>query len=232
MFTNTIAVIAKIIEDLQKIAFVCFLIVQLFYIAFLSTSLFLGSGILIINIILLIVSIAYFVLRIVSYKIDFKNKKAIMKLGNTAYRRIKIGTQIFTVFSMLYGFFIASEQQSSWALVVMFATAILCVVQILIECAIQFIENRWELLVDAFKHDFSLIYKVADFWQKRNGDETTAWGNADKNAEKIKSITKEFKEEEKTKKKVKAAVRKQNRKERRADAKTKFLAKFKREPSV
>ena len=225
---STRAVAAKILNDLRKISFVCFLIVQLLYITFLSTSLFLGSGILIVNIILLIVSVAYFVLRVVSYKIDFKNEKAIMKLGNTAYRRIKIGTQIFTVFSMLYGFFIASEQQNSWSFVVMLATALLCIVQILIECVIQFIENRWALLVDAFKHDFAPIFKVVDFFQKRNGDEITAWGDADKNAEKIKTITKEFKKEEKAKKKEKAAVRKQNRKERHTEAKANFLAKFKK----
>ena len=51
MFINTRVAIATIIKDLQKIGFGCFLIVQLLYIAFLSTSLFLNFGILIINII-------------------------------------------------------------------------------------------------------------------------------------------------------------------------------------
>lgn len=231
MFINTRAVITKILNDLQKIAFACFLIVQCAYIVFLSISLFLNSGILFVNIVLLIASIAYLVLRVLSYKTDFKNEKTIMKLGNTSYRRIKIATQIFTLLSMLYGFFIASEQQNSWAFVLMLSTFLLCVVQILMECAIQFIENRWELLVDAFKHDFAPIYKVTDFLQKQRGDETTAWGNADKNAERIKDITKSFKEEQKAKKKAKTAERKQNRKNRRAERTAKFLSKFTKKPT-
>ena len=232
MFINTRAAIATIIKDLQKIGFGCFLIVQLLYIAFLSTSLFLGSGILIVNIILLIASIAYFVLRIVSYKIDFKNEKAIMKFGNASFRRIKIGTQIFTVFSMLYGFFIASEQQNSWSLVVMLATFLLCFVQILIECAIQFIENRKELLIDALKHDFEGFIKTADFFKKVRGDKDSIWGDADKSSEELKEMKRSLKKAEKEQKKKVAEERKQNRQERRAEAKTNFLAKFKKESSV
>ena len=232
MFINTRSAIATILEDLRKIAFVCFLIVQLFYVAYLSISLFLGSGILIINIILLIVSVAYFVLRIISYKIDFKNEKVIMKLGNIAYRRIKIGTQVFTVLSMLYGFFLASEQQNSWSLVVMLATFLLCFVQILIECAVQFIENRKELLIDAFKHDFEGLIKTADFFKKARGDKDSIWGDADKNSEKLKEMKHAFKEAEKEQKKKAREERKQNRQERRAERKSEFLAKFKKESSV
>lgn len=232
MFKHTRAVLAKILSDLRKIAYICFFIVQFLYVAFLGISLLRNSGILIVNIILLVASITYIALKIVSYQTDFKNEKKITKIGDTYYRYIKLGAKIFSVLTMLYGFFIASEQQNSWSLVVMLATSLLCVVQILIECAIQFIENRWELLVDAFKYDLAPIYKITDFLQKQRGDETTVWGDADKNAEKIKNITKEFKKEEKAKKKARAAVRKQNRKERRAEAKANFLAKFKKAPSA
>lgn len=229
MLINTISVIATILKDLKKIAFVCFLIVQLLYIAFLSTSLLLGSGILVVNIILLIASIVYFVLRVVSYKIDFKNEKTIMKFGNASFRRIKIGTQIFTVFSMLYGFFIASEEQNSWSLVVMLATFLLCFVQILIECAIQFIENRKELLIDALKHDFEGFIKTADFFNKIRGSKDSVWGDADKNDTVLKEMVSDFKKDQKQKKKTKAAERKQNRQERRAEFKTNLLSKFKKE---
>ena len=225
---NTRAVMAKILDDLRKIGFVFFLIVQLLYITFLSTSLFLNFGILIINIVLLIVSVVYLVLRVVSFKIDFNNEKSIMKLGNTSYRRIKIGAQIFTVFSMLYGFLIASEHQSSWSFIIMLATALLCIVQVLIECAIQFIDNRKELLVDAFKHDFAAVYKVTDFFKKQSGDETSAWGDADKNSSRIESITKEFKEKQKVNKKAQSLIRKQNRRKMRIESRNKFLSKFKK----
>ena len=228
MFINTRAAIATILKDLKKIVFSCFLVVQLLYIAFLSTSLFLGSGILVVNIILLIASIVYFVLRIVSYKIDFKNEKAIMKFGNTSFRRIKIGTQIFTVFSMLYGFFIASEEQNSWSLVVMLATFLLCFVQILIECAIQFIENRKELLIDALKHDFEGFIKTADFFNKVRGNKDSIWGDADKNNTVLKEMATEFKKNEKQKKRAKAEERKQNRRERRAEAKERIISKLTR----
>ena len=232
MFIHTRAVIAKILDDLQKIAFACFLIVQFGYIVFLSTSLFLNSGILIINTVLLITSTAYLILRVLSYKTDFNNKKAIMKLGNTSYRRIKIATQIFTVFSMLYGFFVASEQQNSWSLVIILSTFLLCVVQILIECAIQFVDNRKELFIDALKHDFEGFIKTADFFKKLRGDKDSLWGNADKNNDELKEIKRSFKEAEKERKNKISAERKQSRKENRAERKARFLAKIKKEPSV
>lgn len=232
MFKNTRAILTTILNDLKQICHVCFLAVQLLYIAFLSFSLFFGFGILIVNIILLITSIAYFVLRVISHKIDFKNEKAIVKFGDTSYRRIKIGTQIFTVLSMLYGFFVVSEQQNSWSLVVMLATFLLCFVQILIESAIQFVENRKELLIDAVKHDFEGLIKTADLIKKARGDTDTFWGDADKSSEKLKEMKRSFKENEKEQKKKAAIERKQNRQERRAKRKLELLSKFKQEPSV
>lgn len=232
MFIHTRAVIAKILEDLQKISFACFLIVQFAYILFLSASLFLGSGILIINIILLITSIAYLILRVLSYKTDFENEKVIMQFGNTSYRRIKIATRIFTLLSMLYGFFIASEQQNLWSLILILSTFLLCILQILLECAIQFIDNRKELFIDALKHDFEGLIKTADFFKRLRGDKDSLWGDADKNNDELRGMKRSFKEAEKERKKELAVERKQNRQERRAKEKAKFLAKFKKEPSV
>ena len=232
MFTNTRSVFTEILKDLSKISFICFLIVQSLYITFLSSSLLLGSGILIVNIILLIASVAYLTLHIVSRKTDFENEKAIIKIGKTSYRRLKIATRIFTVLSMLYGFFIASEQQNSWSLVIMLATFLLCVIQILIECVIQFIENRIELLIDALKHDFAGVIKTVDFFKKAVGDKDSIWGDADKSNEELKEMKRIFKESEKEKKAMRSAERRYNRQERRAEIKTQFLAKFKKDTSA
>ena len=155
-----------------------------------------------------------------------------MKLGNTSYRRMKIVTRIFTLLSMLYGFFVASEQENSWSLAVMLSTLLLCVVQILMECAIQFIDNRKELFIDALKHDFEGFIKTADFFKKLRGDKESLWGDADKNNDELKEMKHSFKETKKKRKKELAAERKQNRQEKRAEGKAKFLAKFKGEPSV
>ena len=77
MFEYTRAVLDKTIKELSYVSYISSIIFQFFYVAFLIGSLAFGLGIIAINIILLVASIAYLVLRIVSHKTDFKNEEKV-----------------------------------------------------------------------------------------------------------------------------------------------------------
>ena len=162
----------------------------------------------VVNIILLVASITYLVLRIVSHKVDFNNEENIVKLGETVYRRVKIGTKFLAVASMLYGFFIASEQQNYFVLIYMIMLTLLGIAQILIEIITPIIKKKFDLLVDAVKHDCKGLIKTIDFFNKADGERNLFWGDADKNKDELQELKKTFKAN-------RAEIRKRNRKEDR-----------------
>lgn len=221
MFRHTKAVFANTIKELNRIGYISLVIAQSLYIAFLTASVYFNFGLLVINIVLLIASVAHLTLCIISHKINFKDEEKIVTSGKKAYKHIKLGTQIFKVCSMFYGFFIASEYGSSLAIVYMIATTLLCIAQVLIECITPIIKKKFDLFVDALKYDFEGLIKTADFFNNLRGEKNRLWGDADKNRETLKEMAKNFENSKKQE-------RKQNRKERHTEAKANFLAKFKK----
>lgn len=221
MFSHTRAVFATTIEELKKLGYTFLLITQSLYIIFLIASISFGFGILVINILLLIASIIHLTLCIVSNKIDFENEEKIVTSGKKAYKYVKLGSQVFKIFSMLYGFFIASEQGSSLAIAYILITALFCIFQILIECITPIIKRKVELFVDAVKYDLEGVIKTVDFFNDLRGEKNLIWGDADKNRDFLKEMANDFKES-------KELERKQVRKERRIIRKEKFLSKFKK----
>lgn len=208
MFEYTRAVLDKTIKELSYVSYISSIIFQFFYVAFLIGSLAFGLGIIAINIILLVASIAYLVLRIVSHKTDFKNEENLVKHGETVYRRVKIGAKFLAVISMLYGFLVASEQQNYFVLIYMIMLTLLGIMQILIEIITPIIKKKFDLLVDAVKHDCKGIIKTIDFFNKADGERNLIWGDADKNKNELQELKKNFKAN-------RAETRKQNRKEDR-----------------
>lgn len=219
MFSHTRAVFATTIEELKKLGYTFLLITQSLYIIFLIASISFGFGILAINILLLIASIIHLTLCIVSNKIDFENEEKIVTSEKKAYKYVKLGSQVFKIFSMLYGFFIASEQGGFLAIAYILITALFCVFQILIECITPIIKRKVELFVDAVKYDLEGVIKTVDFFNDLRGEKNLIWGDADKNHDLLKGMANDF---EKSKK----LERKEVRKERRKIRKEKFLSKF------
>ena len=220
MFSHTRAVFATTIEELKKLGYTFLLITQSLYIVFLIASVFLKFGILAINILLLIASIIHLILCIVSNKIDFENEEKIVASEKKAYKYVKLGSQLFKIFSMLYGFFIASEQGGSLATIYILITTLFCIFQILIECITPIIKRKADLFVDAVKYDLEGVIKTIDFFNDLRGEKNLIWGDADKNRDFLKEMANDFKESKKLE-------RKQVRKERRIIRKEKFLSKFK-----
>ena len=208
MFEYTRAVLDKTIKELNYVSYISSIIFQFLYVAFLIGSIIFGLGMIVVNIILLVASITYLVLRIVSHKVDFNNEENIVKLGETVYRRVKIGTKFLTVASMLYGFFIASEQQNYFVLIYMIMLTLLGIAQILIEIITPIIKKKFDLLVDAVKHDCKGLIKTIDFFNKADGERNLFWGDADKNKDELQELKKTFKAN-------RAEIRKRNRKEDR-----------------
>ena len=208
MFEYTRAVLDKTIKELNYVSYISSIIFQFLYVAFLIGSIIFGLGMIVVNIILLVASITYLVLRIVSHKVDFNNEENIVKLGETVYRRVKIGTKFLAVASMLYGFFIASEQQNYFVLIYMIMLTLLGMAQILIEIITPIIKKKFDLLVDAVKHDCKGLIKTIDFFNKADGERNLFWGDADKNKDELQELKKTFKAN-------RAEIRKRNRKEDR-----------------
>ena len=208
MFEYTRAVLDKTIKELNYVSYISSIIFQFLYVAFLIGSIIFGLGMIVVNIILLVASITYLVLRIVSHKVDFNNEENIVKLGETVYRRVKIGTKFLAVASMLYGFFVASEQQNYFVLIYMIMLTLLGTAQILIEIITPIIKKKFDLLLDAVKHDCKGLIKTIDFFNKADGERNLIWGDADKNKDELQELKKTFKAN-------RAEIRKRNRKEDR-----------------
>ena len=208
MFEYTQAVLDKSIKELNYISYISAIIFQFLYIAFLIGSLVFGLGIIVVNIILLIASITYLVLRIISCKVDFKDEEKIVEFGETVYRRIKIGAKFLAAASLFYGFFVASEQQNYFVLIYMIMLTLLGITQILVEIITPIIKKKFDLLVDAMKHDCRGLIKTIDFFNKAKGERNLIWGDADKNKDELYELKNRFKAN-------RAEIRKQNRKEDR-----------------
>ncbi len=157
MFDYTKAAITKISDDFKKLSFVLGVSGQFFYIAYLAYSLITGKGILWANIVLSVVSVAYFIFYLVTNgKID-KSYRNAKKRVRRAHAIIKLTVRAFTLIAMLYSIYYTVLEISVLSITFTALSLISFIFQILLEIVRWVIENRYELFVTGWEADIEKI---------------------------------------------------------------------------
>ena len=173
MFDYTRSVFNKTVDDLKSIAFFASLSLQFFQVAYLIYSLCIGSGILLANIILLVLSSAYLGLILYIHWVSITKKAK--KLLTNIYRWSKRIVKLFTLGVSVYGLFITASEvvtvKSLISILLLVFMLLAWILDILFSLIVSVIEKRKALFFDAMKMDFEPVLKTKNFFDKIRGKE-------------------------------------------------------------
>ena len=224
MFDYTKAACKQIEEDFKKIAFVCSLLTQCVYIAYLVYALWTNTGFFIANIILLALSVGYFAFFLYANQLELKKQtRKIMKL---AYKRCKQLIKLFTLGLLIYGLWFTAENTSPLSLILCAFMIIGFLLDILLEIVLRYFINRVNLVLEGAKADWELLKKpvttVGNFFKKIAGKEIPEEPTPTKERlflnEKVEELREE-KNNQKLEQKFLAAQDKQRKKQEKRAAK-------------
>ncbi len=162
MFDNTKLVFNKMLADIKRIGFAFSLVTNLINIFYLIYACFTRRGILWVNIVLLAITVGYFIVFVATYY----NKSKIAKQVKLRARRItkwsKIAIKAFTLFVAIYGIYSAAENVSFFSVLLVAFMVIGWVFQVVTEILIYVIRKQKELLLTALQKDIEPFLKVRD----------------------------------------------------------------------
>ena len=173
MFDYTKSVFLKTLDDLKKLAFLFSLCLQIFQIGYLLYALIIGSGSLAVNIVLLVISIAYLVLIFYFYRNKIKNSTK--QLLKNIYRWSKRVIKLFTLGVSIYGLYATASDvitlKSLISIMLLVFMLITWILDVLLSLVILVIERRKNMFFDAMKMDFEPVFKAKNFFDKVRGRE-------------------------------------------------------------
>lgn len=211
MLDNTINAFRKTIDDFKKFATICNIVLQAISITYLLYSMIAGTGNLWVNLILLLLSTAYFVF----YLIVHTRKKELQKKVAKIFRWCKLGVKFFNLGLIIYGLYFTLQEVTLLALVQLSFMIVGWVLGVVFEVVISVFEKRASLIVDGLKEDFSAVIKTVNFFKRIKGEEEVSHAS-----EKNKSVLEQLKtkrEEEKRAKKEERKAQKQAEKEKKKE---------------
>ena len=173
MFDYTKSVFLKTLDDLKKLAFLFSLCLQIFQIGYLLYALIIGSGNLAVNIVLLVISVAYLVLIFYFYRNKIKNSTK--QLLKNIYRWSKRVIKLFTLGVSIYGLYATASDvitlKSLISIMLLVFMLITWILDVLLSLVILVIERRKNMFFDAMKMDFEPVFKAKNFFDKVRGRE-------------------------------------------------------------
>lgn len=173
MFDYTKVAWKQIESDFKKLAFICNICTQLLYIAYLVYALFTKTGFFAANIILLILSIAYFAFFLYATKQELKKKTR--KIIKRIYKRCKQLIKVFTLGILLYGLWFTAKDVSPISLIFTVFMVIAFLLDVLLEIIVKYLVNRVNLMMEGLKTDWDNAKKpvttVGNFFKKIAGKE-------------------------------------------------------------
>lgn len=173
MFDYTKSVFLKTLDDLKKLAFLFSLCLQIFQIGYLLYALIIGSGSLAVNIVLLVISVAYLVLIFYFYRNKIKNSTK--QLLKNIYRWSKRVIKLFTLGVSIYGLYATASDvitlKSLISIMLLVFMLITWILDVLLSLVILVIERRKNMFFDAMKMDFEPVFKAKNFFDKVRGRE-------------------------------------------------------------
>jgi len=212
MLDYTKAAFDRVISDLKGVARAYTVGAHLVYISYLVYALIASVGILAVNITLLALTACNLLFYIIYLARKTKELGKLRREVNRYYRWLKLTIRAYPLVIVVYNVFIASEEMSALSIVVAAFTAIIWIIQLILELAIMFLEMEFNYIMIGVKADveniMKPIYAAKDFasrvmgkepearpapeqsWQRRVLDERVAETRAQQQKEKAKKGSK------------------------------------------
>ena len=175
MLDYTKAAIGKLREDFVKMALIINYVSQLINITYLVYALFTTNN-WIINLLLLLISVAYLILTIAvtTGKID-KVKKKIQKIGKKIFKHSKLLIKAYTLAIAAYGVFNTAKSVTPTSLVLTVFMIAFWIIQTAIEVITTVVGAKLQLIVEGLEADIDTIMKpvksVGNFFKRATGKE-------------------------------------------------------------
>ena len=211
MLDYTQAAIRQIAADFQKVLYAVTVFSQAVYIGYLIYALCAGAGVLWVNIVLLAISVAYFVFFLITTKCGRQpggaKAKIVQKTGKRVYKYCKLFIKIYPLALTIYGLYQTTEKVSFLALLLICFMIIGWILQIVFEVFGAIFSNRFALIMDGVKADVEEIKRpvaaVGNFFKKITGKEVETPAEPTKNQLKLREKVEQFRAERKEKRELK-----------------------------
>lgn len=175
MFDYTKAIFNKTMSDLKLFAKVWTLGTLGVYIAYLIYALAAQSGFLAANIILLILSVAYFVFNLILIIKGSELLKSRKRFAKKTYKYSKYVINSVTLITALYSIWLTPDNVHPFKLLITVFMTIMLVVQIALEVSVTIVEKRFNMFIEAFNADIEFVTKpvntVKNVFKKITGQE-------------------------------------------------------------
>lgn len=173
MFAYTKAAGKKILADIQKISLVCSITAQIFCLFYLLYALCKGVGIFYANLVLFILSCAYFGFFL--YNLNFNGDKKIAAKVAYIFKWCKRLIKLFNLGIMIYAIKSTANTPSPFTIILTVVLALLWLSDILLEIAVRLIRSWFRLLIEGLQADAEIFTKpanaVGNFFKRVTGKE-------------------------------------------------------------
>lgn len=242
MLAYTKAAGKKILRDISIFALVCSVITQLFYIFYLIYAILNTVGIFEVNLIMLVLSCAYFGFFL--HSLNFGKKKKLAATVAKAFKWSKRLIKLLNLGIMIYGIVYTATEPDALSIILTAVMGVLWLSDILLEVAVNVMKSWWDLFVEGIQADMEIVTKPADaaknFFKKVTGQEVEQPAPPTKKrlllnrlVEKAEVEKKDKELEEKyLKQEEKAKKKNRKKKERQARKEAKKAAKSNPAPSI
>ncbi|MBQ3019342.1 MAG: hypothetical protein IJD77_01970 [Clostridia bacterium] len=232
MFDYTKTAVNKIVADFKKFFHRFSVCAQIVYIAYLIYALFANTELWIINTILLVISVAYFIFFLIATAKDADKK--LKKRVKTIFTRCKQVIKLFTLGVMLYGIWQTSTHVDPLSVILTALMIVGWVLQILFEVIFTFFLNKVNFVWEAVQADREEITKpvknIGNFFKRITGKEIEEEKEPTKNRLLLDDMVEEYREKKSEEKNAKKRAKKQAKLEEKI-AKKQAKKKNKRVPA-
>ncbi len=231
MLDYTKMAIKQTVSDLKKTDYIRNVATQIIYIIYLIYTLIVGTGILALNIVLLVISTSYFVFFLTMTSAGKTPEgKNVKKTGTAVYVWTKRLIKLFTLGVAVYGICTAVERVSAVSVILAALMIVGWILQIIFEVLIKILTNRVNFILEGLEADLDNMLKpvrsVGNFFKKVTGKEVAPPKELTKNQLKLKEKVelyraeqKKKKEEERLRREAEKSAAKQLAKEQKRDEK-------------
>lgn len=157
MFDYTKAVLDIILYDVKRARYVLSVGVNAIYILHLSFSLIIGSGLRVVNAILLAISVCYFIFFLI-----YEKKKKELNAAKRIYKGVKIAITALPLSLTVYSACLATTSESYFSLLLAVLMTVGWILNVVMELLTYYITIRKNQLIEALNADAEPIKRVIE----------------------------------------------------------------------
>ena len=215
MLDYTKAVVQKIKSDFNALVALFQFATQVFYILYLVYALIKGTGHLWVNLVLLVLSLAFLGFSIAVKTGYLKSKKQTSRRVKTIFAWAKRVIKLYPIGLMVYTVYATTQSVDTMSVLLTALMIVGWVLGIVFELITYFLVSRFEMIMEGVKADFEGVSKVTNFFKRLKGEEVQEPAPPTKHREwldKKVSEARAAREREKTERKAEAKRKKQQSK--------------------